>query len=354
MRVAALVVPYNGCSFYRILLPLEYMPWNKEDQVKLFYPEGTYIRPEDVYLAGQVTELESFEPDIIFCNASLQYRRLDWLKAQKKKGTKLIIDIDDFWEIGSQHPLYERWYQENSNVQVLNLIKEADVILCATENLRKKVIQQTQNKNIHVIPNAVPFGEPHYKKVANQKFINKTNFLYAGGSTHYQDILLLKNKFDKLGGDKWTKDNAIFTLAGFNPLKGNVHCQWDKMASIFKRTGSYQILDTLPIQEHMSFYDQADVVLIPLVHNEFNRCKSVLKIVEAATRELPCIVSSSEPYTELKEMPLMWDNWLANIKYCIKNPDAIKGMGKELARQMEEKFEISMWSHMRYSIFKLI
>ena len=71
MRVAALVKPYNGCSFYRILLPLEYMSWSTDDSVKLFYPKGTFIRETDTHIAGTVPEIDAFEPDIIFFNGSL-------------------------------------------------------------------------------------------------------------------------------------------------------------------------------------------------------------------------------------------------------------------------------------------
>ena len=349
MRVAAIVKQYNGCSFYRILLPLEYMPWSKEDQVKLFYPEGAVIRDEDRHLAGTVSEIKSYQPDIIFLNGSLNTNGLEWLQECKASGIKIVVDIDDYWELHGTHPIYETWYKQKHNLKVLEIMKLADVVFTATENLFEKI--RLINKNCIYIPNAVPYGTKYYKKEDNQKFLSKMNFLYAGGSTHYPDVLLLKNTFDRLGADKWTKEKAIFTLAGFNPLKGNLHCQWDRMASIFKRTNSYQILETRPLQEHMTFYDQADVSLVPLDSNEFNRCKSILRVIESSTRELPCIVSNVQPYSDLKGMPLMWDNWKDNIKYCLKNPEAVKDQGKALAEQMKLKYNLPIWAESRYQIF---
>ena len=178
------------------------------------------------------------------------------------------------------------------------------------------------------------------------------NFLYTGGSSHYQDVSLLKNKFDRLGSDPSVRGAAKFTLAGFNPLPTK-HCEWDKMASVFRRTNSYEILDTLPIQDHMSFYDKADVVLVPLVKNEFNQYKSVLKIIEAATRELPCIVSEVPPYSDLKGYPgIFWDDWIKNIKYSIKNPNFVKDQGKLLSEKIRENYDIKDWSKIRYDLFK--
>jgi len=351
VRVAAIIRPNNGCSFYRILLPLEYMPWSKEDQVKLFYPEGTVIREEDRHLAGTVKEIEEYKPDLIFFNASFLNTSLDWLRLKKLEGVKLVADIDDYWEMSPVHPVYNQWYANGFNKKTREVVELVDLVFAATETLYKKCREEA-NKNCVIISNAVPYDTKHYQKIEGQKFIPKTNFLYAGGSTHYNDVLLLKNKFDKIGGDKYIKDNAIFTLAGFNPIQDSkVHCQWDKMASIFKRTGSYQILDTLPIQEHMGFYDQADVCLIPLESSEFNRSKSVLKIIEASTRELPCIVSDVLPYNELKDLPIFWEDWIKNIKFCIKNPKAIQEMGKELAQEMKKRYDINPWAEQRYQLF---
>jgi hypothetical protein len=354
MRIAVIVKLNNGCDFYRCILPIQHMPWQKEDKLKLFYNDGITIPEEHQDFADNLKNLESFSPDIIFFNRSVDNEGSNFILRWKKKGAKIVVDIDDYWELGTKNYLHDWWYKIGMNKLIKENLELADLVITTNEQLYSKV--RALNLNCIICPNAVPYGTDYYK-VYNGEVTpaenKKMNFLYAGGSTHYWDLNILTNKFDKIGGDKWIQDRARFVLAGYNPInQDRVHCEWDKMASIFKRTKSYEILKTAPIEEHMLFYDIADVVLVPLVNNEFNACKSILKILEASTRELPCIVSQVKPfYPELKDCPIMWDNWLDNIKYCIKNPEAIKEQGLKLAEQMQSRYDIKIWALTRYQVF---
>jgi len=348
MKIAIVSKPNNGCCFYRCVLPISKM--SLDNTYKLFIPDN-YKKTGYTDSVGYVSEIELFEPDIIFFNKDIPGKNIDWFIEQKKKGIKIVLDIDDYWELSPAHPIYTSWYKTKSNIQVQENIKIADIVFCTTEILRKKIIEL--NKNCVVIPNAVPFGDPFYTQTLPKKDLSerKTNFLYAGGSTHYNDLLLLKNHFEKLGNEKYIKEKALFTLAGFNPVP-NYHCEWDKMASIFKRTNSYQILNTLPIQQHMTFYDQADCCLVPLAKNKFNIYKSELKIIEAATRELPCIVSNTLPYSEFKDFPgIFFDDWQKNIKYILKYQKEVVSLGKELSERIKEKYDLKIWAKQREDIF---
>jgi len=352
MKVAVIVKPNNGCCYYRCVLPVEYMPWEQnKDKFKLFFPDDMKLAQSN-NLTGFVSEIPEFEPDIIFFNRDVPNKDAQWIKEQKEKGTKIVIDLDDYWELNTLHPMSKIWALGDFAKKIEDNIKIADLVLVTTEILRKKVL--TINKNCIVIPNAVPFEEQYFRKehIMLPDPNRKMRFLYACGSTHFPDVRLLANKFQRIGGDQSITNNATFVLAGFDPLP-NKHCEWDKMASIFAKTKSFEILNTRPLQQHMTFYDVADVVLIPLVKNEFNQYKSELKIIEAATRELPCIVSNVLPYSELKDYPgIMWENWIENIKFCIKNPKECVTLGKQLAEKVREKYELRTWALSRYQIFK--
>lgn len=351
MKVAVIIKPDNGCDFYRCLLPCNYMPWQQQDKVKLFYPDHINIEEHHKQYAGNTNEIEEFAPDILFMNQGITDRNIEYLEQLKKKGTKIVLDLDDYWELSKSHPVYDAWYKTKSNERVKSFIRLANIVFVSNERLHKKVIEL--NKNCLIIPNGVPFGEPDYRheEPIHPIYEDKINFLYAGGSTHFTDVNILKNKFERIGNDKFLREKSIYTLAGFNPLPEK-HCEWDKMVSVFKRTNSYQVLNTLPLQKHMSFYDSANVVLVPLVQNEFNSYKTVLKVIEAATRELPCIVSKVLPYSELEGYPgILWDNWLENIKLCIKSSNFVKDSGKELAEKMKQNYDIKVWALSRYQVF---
>ncbi len=350
MRIAALVKPDDGCCYYRIVLPFDHIQWEDTDSVKLFYPRSHPLEGKNRALCGGIDELEAFNPDIVFLNRSLFDKSISWLKTLKDRGIKIVVDIDDFWELSCLHPFYTYWYKHSINKAIQETIRMADLVLTTNERLRNIVLRL--NNKCEVVPNAVPYGDKDFTPDTLVPKSNKMTFLYAGGSSHTQDVSLLKNKFERLGSLQKVRDSAKFVLAGFNPLP-TTHCEWDKMASIFKRTNSYEILDTLPIQKHMSFYDKADVVLVPLVKNEFNQYKSVLKIIEASTRKLPCIVSDVAPYSDLKNIPgLFWENWVENIKYSINNPTFVKDQGELLYQEMKKRYDIRDWSKIRYELFK--
>lgn len=344
MKLAVIQKVNNGCSYYRCELPTKYLPLTSKDELEVFYADREAVK----YNYKSLKQLETFSPDIIFWNGVPNGESVESMLKYKSYGAKLVMDVDDYWELSRDHYMYDFWYKNGYNLIFQKFIQLADIVFTTNDYLRSKILPL--NKNCIIIPNAVPFGEGFF--VNNKIQLDKFNFLYAGGATHYKDVALFKNKFDRLGGDKFIKDHAMFTLAGYNPLPSK-HCEWDKMASVFSRTNTYKIIDTLPVGQHMSIYDSANVALIPLVNNEFNRSKSFLKVIEAATRELPCIVSNTLPYSELKGYPgIFWENWLENIKFSIKNPTFVQDQGKELAEKIKANYDIKIWSRTRKDIFE--
>lgn len=356
MKVAAIVKLNNGCDFYRIVMPTQYMPWQEGDYLKLFYDDRVSIPEEEKEFAANLSEVDSFTPDIIFFNRTIETKDATWLKEQKDKGVIIIMDIDDYWELDSKNYLKPYWDQMRMGDKIVANLKVANLVITTNEQLFNQV--RKINLNCIVCPNAVPFGSEFYKPLESDfksETDRKMNFLYAGGATHANDLSILKNKFERIGGDTWIQERARFILAGYNPVKKDgVHCEWDKMVSIFKRTKSYEILDTKPIEEHMLFYDIADVVLAPLLRSTFNECKSELKILEASTREIPVIASRVLPFTVLEAYDIMWDDWYTNIKWCVKNPEAAKDMGRKLSEQMKQTHDIKPWSTVRYQVFSHI
>ena len=348
MKVAIIVKPNNGCSFYRLVLPADYMPWDENDSIKIFYPDH-YMSLQESDMLGHIKDIETFAPDLLFFNGIIP-KDLVWLKKMKDQGTKIVFDCDDYWELPSSHPVFKQWYTGAFNIMMQGYLSIADIVFVPNEYLRNKVL--FFNRNCLIIPNAVPYGQPGYHSSGVKEIGRTTTFLYSGGSTHYNDLLLLKNKFDKIGNDTYLRTNSQYVLAGYDPIPDK-HCEWDKMLSLISRTKNFKVINTLPVEKHMAIYDTSDVVLIPLVDSEFNRSKSFLKVIEASTRELPCIVSDVLPYSELKGTKgLMWENWLENIKYCIKNPIFVQDSGKELAEQMKTNFNINIWGPTRYQVFK--
>ncbi len=365
MKIQTIVRNSNGCDFFRCVLPAMYLnkdtEWRKDNVCEM------------LWIGIQEHLLDC---DILIYNKFIA-TPVEVLKQEQAKGMKIIVDMDDMWELPAWHPNQKQWIETGSEQLCIEHMKMADLVTCTSIKLQDRI--REYNKNTVVIPNAFPFGEGQYQP-GTQNSSDKLRFLYAGGVTHLQDVEMLRGKFQKMGTDPYITNNAEFILAGYeqamkrmyatpadlkaqnnNYKKEPHHGPYDTMKSIFSLTNSYKIIPTAPVTKYLNCYDHADVSLIPIVGNSWNSYKSVLKILEAASRKIPCIVSAAEPYSALREFEnegIMWvdkpDQWIEYIKWCIKNPQETKELGKRLYNWISEEYELTKWNSVRKDIFALL
>lgn len=356
MRVQFVVQAKSGLSYHRLINPMDFMQWDEGDSAQMLYVV------EDEHL---------IDGDILYFNKFIGMGA-DQLKSLQKKGVKIIVDVDDSWDLPVGHPFYETWIQRGNRQKVIDNIKLADIVICATEKLQRKV--RELNKNTVIIPNAFPFGYDVY--IPDPQPRQKMSFIYVAGSTHLPDVKLLEGKFKRIGGDAWIKERAEFILAGYEPTmvprynskkdyeeRNNnitmykIQNVWDRMANIFSQTNSHRILPSTNLDEYINFYDQADVAIVPLCNTEWNSYKSELKIIEAAVKGIPVICSNVEPYSTLHSREgIMWidkpDQWIEHIKYCIKNPNYVKDQGAKLQSWIKNEYDLLTWNQTRKELFK--
>jgi glycosyltransferase involved in cell wall biosynthesis len=290
-------------------------------------------------------DAELFDCDILMFNRSIKTPAKELVQLRNKYGFKIVLDLDDYWVLGSTHPLYKSWKEGQFGEDILSYVKIADHVLVTNYSLYTKVREYNQAASI--VPNALTFTHPTQPPRSG-----KMKFIYSGSVTHIPDLEILRSKFRRI--EPFVRDSASFVLAGVGEHKG-----WDKPKEIFESTGSYEFMPVLPLDRYMEHYDTADVALVPLVDNEFNKHKSVLKVLEAASRGLPCIVSNVLPYKELgPNAPIMWANtgadWLRHIRFCIKNPNWVKHQGMRLYDFMKAKFSLDDVNKLRYEILRSV
>lgn len=356
MRVQFIVQPRSGLSYHRLINPMEFMQWDEGDSAQMLYViEDEHLIDGDILYFNKFIGMEA--PQLI---------------ALQKKGVKVVVDVDDSWDLPVSHPFYQVWKQRGNRQKVIDNIKLADLVICTTEKLQKKI--REINKNTAIIPNAFPFGHDVY--TSNPGPRQKMSFIYVAGSTHLPDVKLLEGKFKRIGSDQWMKDRAQFILAGYektivpkykskqdylekngNVVNVKITGVWDRMANIFSQTNSHRVLPSTNLDEYINFYDQADVALIPLCNTDWNSYKSELKIVEAAVKSIPAICSNVEPYNTLRPCEgIMWvDNnnqWVEWFKYCIKNPNYVKDQGSKLQSWVKDEYDLLKWNETRKQLFK--
>lgn len=322
MKILVVTQQNSGVGFHRLMLPAYFLPKT--------YALITDTLNDEVLAEGY---------DIVLINRFIPTVHIDDLIAYRKKyGFKLIVDIDDYWYLDSWHILYDV-YPTQAIVQHIQI---ADLVTCTNEKLWDYI--REFNSNVAILPNALPFGEDQFTDTKTES--DKVRFIYAGSITHEKDLRILQFPFKKVLSDTNLRDKVHFRLCGFDDPNQFSRMIWHKMIHYF--TAGLKLGDVqkaLPVTEYMNFYNNADCSVVPLVHSLFNSMKSNLKVLEAACKKIPVIVSNVPPYDDCPHAIKInsQSDWYSEIKKVAT--DAIYREEKGLAN-----YE---WCNEHYNLHKI-
>jgi hypothetical protein len=331
MRIITVGQRNSGVSFHRLFNPVIYLP--KE------YAMMTDVLTEEELEKGY---------DILFINRYIAGMEVDEVvRLRDKYGFKLVVDVDDYWNLDAWHILYGKYPTK----KVIDHIKIADLVTCSNNDLAVHIDEL--NKNWIVIPNALPYGEDQFTDVKTES--EKVRFVYAGSVTHEKDIAILKNPMKRVAGDSMVKNNSTFILCGYSEDK-QVAEPWGRMINDYMcgfKVDGY-IRGALPVDQYMNFYNEADACLVPLVDSKFNSMKSNLKVLEAATKNAPVICSNVKPYSECKHIIRVNNqaDWFTNIKKVVKDAIYRKEMGLANGEWCRENFDLVKVNKLRKQVFE--
>lgn len=307
--VLAFPTDYSGCGHIRVVFPLNYV---------------NSVFGRDGKLQISISSLNTFQPDhlararTLFFQRYLSPKQVDILKQYKKLQPKykykMIWEIDDYlWgynetqkggNIEDGVPSYNFGSQritdeiKKASVEAMNLV---DVVVVSTEFLKyyvKDVLKVTAE--VIVMPNAVAqYLWGVFKKPDIKERLVKPRVIYTGSPTHYLNPIKDKNtdKFifePKLGdwNNAWKdwviksvkEDKIDFIVLGglpwfFDEIKDKI--------TVHNFIDSYRYHTLVKMQV-------ADIGIMPLVPNNFNRGKSDIKAIEHYADGVPCIGSVFE------------------------------------------------------------
>lgn len=331
MRIIAFIFKNSGVSYHRIIAPLMNMP------------------DVDVFLTNDEPKEEYFEKgcDLVVYNRVLPTEIMERLHSlQERYGFKICVDIDDHWELDPHHFLYDADEQAARTKEQIWHIQQADLVTCTHERLATEVLPF--NKNVHILPNAIKKqGQFDIERIASPF----TRLFWQGTVTHEQDIALLQRPIAALAP---LAGKIKMMIAGFEDTEDKAPV-WERMLSDYTAgfKHQYKIIPGALVTDYYKAYAEADVCLIPLLNSPFNRCKSNLKVLEAANLVLPCIVSAVHPY---KDLPVMYaknsTDWVSNIKRMVGSRKRQKEAGLELAVYCEQHFNFDKINRERKQIFE--
>jgi glycosyltransferase involved in cell wall biosynthesis len=299
MKILVITQQNSGVGYHRLMLPVYFMPKT--------YALLTDTLTDEVLAEGY---------DILFVNRFIPTLHIDQLLLFKKKyGFRLVVDIDDYWNLDSWHILSQVYPTQ----AILDHIAIADLVTCTNEGLWNEI--RPINSNVAILPNALPYGEDQFTDDVTKD--DKIRFIYAGSITHEKDLRLVQFPFKKVLSDTQLRSKVHFRICGLDDPNEYSKAIWHKMIHYFTaglRLGDVQ--RAMPVTEYMNFYNNADCSVVPLVASKFNGLKSNLKVLEAACKKIPVIVSNTAPYDTCK-YAIKVDNqgdWYKHIKKVANDP----------------------------------
>lgn len=274
MRILCFSYGYSGCWWIRLKTPLEQMA--KKHPVALTDGKSQY--PLDLFqivvFNNILAEIEHIKDGVV-SNITVK----EMIKDFKRRGTKVIYDLDDLQNVHPLHGAVGKLVDDNLH-NYYYLLKEADIVTVTTEKLKKSV-QEFTDKPIRVLPNCIdPLVFQQRKK------LDKVKIGYAGSYSHIPDFDIVKNAITNLK----KKHDIYFEIFGFeyHPFKSKKAVPMERYYGTLAEMGN-------------------DIAIAPLLDNEFNHNKSPLKFLENVSVGSMTLCSNRLPYKG--EIP---DKWLVN------------------------------------------
>lgn len=306
LRILANLGNENGSKLHRIKLPLSAINGREVEingeKVKIIVD---FVKSGD-NLIGKFEET-----DIFYNHFDMGIPSWKLSLELNKNNVKLIEDIDDIFYLNKENPIYSTFNAGN----IKRYLTLADVIIVSNERLKAHVERFSKFRKeddfypILVNNNHLP-NEGQWEYKPKELHQGKVRFGIFGSISHYPDWKLLKGMIKILGNNKEFAKKAKFVVAGYGNDK-----YWKEILGWFK--GLKCEVDFIPKRDsnnYMELLDNVDVMLAPLVNDEFSYNKSSLKIAECAMRDV--FLVGSLPYTG-KDLscgividPEDWQKWI--------------------------------------------
>jgi glycosyltransferase involved in cell wall biosynthesis len=400
-KIKVLVVPSDrtGVSYYRSTIP----------HIKLeeYFPNEFHV---DIDYEPELNNDEYLKKyDLIHYHRTLgDYNNLsNLLERCDKLGIATIMDIDDHWSPGPDHPAWEIIKKHELDKKILNNLKVSKNITTTTKVFADEIGKY--NKNVFVIPNAIDTLEKQYQ--SNSEKSDRIRIGWLGGSSHLKDLEILKGLVNKFKSDGLI-DKVQFVLCGYDlrgtfttidrntgeqkqrPIKPkeSVWYQYEKIFTDDYKLVSEEYRDfllsfenkeyenvmnepyrrvwTKPITSYATNYNLFDISLAPLKESNFNKVKSQLKVIEAGFHKKVIIAQDFGPYqidivesyerggtinengngflvSSAKNHKL----WYNHLKRLVENPELITKIGENLYNTVNGRYDMKTVCQQRRELY---
>ena len=203
----------------------------------------------------------------------------------KRNGAFLVVDVDDDFHSIPRHHVAWKWMGPG-NPEFLSELEEciriADRVTVTTKALRERWLPV--NKDVVIIPNG---WSKRSSQFWGKKYQRDTiNFGWGGTITHREDFQIALSALIRSA----SKNRNIKIVIASDP----------KIYSYLRKVPEKQklFIPMVPYDIYPHTLCYFDVMLAPLVLDEFNQHKSDIKLVDAGASRIPFIASPTYEYVQ--------------------------------------------------------
>lgn len=193
---------------------------------------------------------------------------------------QIIFDLDDSLQIPKDYPNYNKLIKQTDSV--INKMLVADVVIVSTLEIQQE-LSKLGIDSVY-IPNRLPYGKGQFirKEESWEEFEKrKIQVGLIGSFYHMSDWKEIKGWINSLKSHHLFKEKCEFNICGWHESSKHMWKDIENLGNIKKG---------LPVDQYINLYKELDIILCPLRDNWFNRCKSSLKVLEAACGNVVCVL----------------------------------------------------------------
>lgn len=353
---------FNAVSYYRMNKPHEVLA--------RLYPgfEIVHSLPNDIYPDDFLQTIDL----VLFCREIDNTNGI--IEVLNKLGIRFGLDLDDYWILPEDHLLYEYYKEYNKPQLIVDSIKVAHFVTCTTDILASKI--KEHNKNVYVIENGIDTEDQVWQ--LNHIESKRIRYGFTQGSTHIPDVYSIHHDIQQSLYNKDFYNNCQITLTGWSGIKKekSIYVAYERMLTDNLNTLSverdyinklkdyrtpngiskpYRRIESLPVYEFAKVYDEIDILVSPLLNNDFNNCKSELKMIEAAFKGCAIMCHNVNPYSNLMTKDNSFDltekSFYEWSKYILNNALIIKDKANQLTLDCK-RFSLNLLTNKRKELYE--
>jgi hypothetical protein len=337
----------SGVTYHRLTVPFRYLE-------KLGHTVTYFCTYDDL---AENTSTDDY--DFLVFNRGMGYGLHDFqlMNKFKEAGKKIIIDLDDYWELPEHHPIvwrddvdYPEW-----KASILANMNYADYIWTSTVELYNEIKALVPNTPIAIAKNALDYEEKQWSTSKPKENTKNVNVGYIGSDTHYMDLDQLKRPFSMINRDKTLKFTTH--VMGVSFAKEYAKKIWNHQLKCFTVNNQYpiRVWGGVIVSDYAHFYDQLDVSIASVLPNRFNASKSELKMIESGSKRVPIVCtdyitySRTEANIDLCGSP---EDWYKSLKELILDKELRKELGDELYNYVRDVYVIEKENEIRLNLIR--